>query len=603
MKSSSTAALLGALVLGLSGEAVVLFAGLSAMGGMLLLAGGGVLVAGLWKAKEEATVSSRDLSGRKTLILLAGILLLALLLRRLESSVIPWGLNNDEGIEGLIACRFLVGEKIAPFSSIGLSRETLFHVLLMPLFVLLGPGIASLRFLSFLCGMGAVALAYLAGKELFSRRVGLFAAFLLAVSPWHILYSRTGLRNILLPVFLLAAVGAFQRAVRGRKAIFFMLTGVLLAGGMYSYTSFRIVPLAFVLWALARRRLLRRDPLTWRQVGWATGTFLILMVPQLVSAMSDPAGFISRGSYVLAQTPDASIPQNLLFSALMPVIYPAKFGIMQSRWFFGDGVSLVYAAVGRTPETLVSGVLMVLGVLLTALSFLRRRGEGEGMILTLYATTLLTVGVAGPSLTRMIVTLPLLCLMGALFLEALVGGRQATLSGRVRAGVLALLLGTAAALGYEQYFLRAGASPRAMFYYAAPQTIMGLYAASRAVDHPVHVLYTEQPETLRFLTFTRQPLIHLENDPEKLDLERIRGSLGHQEFVIENHKRFLPVFSALVQGFPWADGTILKDAHHNPQSPAAYVLDIDPSKRAPAEKSGPDGGGTGPPAESSEPGR
>jgi hypothetical protein len=30
-----------------------------------------------------------------------------------------------------------------------------------------------------------------------------------------------------------------------------------------------------------------------------------------------------------------------------------------------------------------------------------------------------------------------------------------------------------------------------MFYFAAPQTIMGLYASSRTPDHPVTVLYIE----------------------------------------------------------------------------------------------------------------
>jgi 4-amino-4-deoxy-L-arabinose transferase-like glycosyltransferase len=602
MKLDSGMAVLSALALGLVGEALVLFAGQSTLGGGLLLAGAGVLVAGFWKEGTDSAPRT-DLSVRTALVLLAAVLLVALFLRRLQINAIPWGLNNDEGIEGLIACRFLIGEKITPFSSIGLSRETLYHVLLMPLFMMLGVSIGSMRLLSFLCGMAAVGLAYLVGKAFFSRRVGLLAAFLLAVSPWHILYSRTGLRNILLPVFLLAVLWVFQRALADRKPVHFVLTGALLAAGLYSYTSFRIVPVAVLVWAVARRRLLGKPPLTWKQAGLVAGTFLLLMIPQLASALSDPAGFVTRGGYVLAQTPDASIPQNLLFSALMPVLYPSRFGLMQSRWFFSDGVSIVYAAVGRTPETLVSGVLMIFGVVFTAMRFVRRRGEGEGTLLVFYLLTLLSVGLAGPSLTRMIGALPLLCLMGALFLDAFLGAPRTMLPGRARAGLVALLLVAAAALGYEQYFLRAGRSPRAMFYYAAPQTIMGLYAASRAVDHPVHVLYTEQPETLRFLTFTRQQLIDLQHEPEGLDMERVRRALGHQEFVLENHRRFLPVFTALAQASPWAEATILRDVQHDTPGAVAYILDVDPSRNRGEKNMPPGAGEPGPTPEVPEPGR
>jgi len=569
---------LAPLILALLGQALMLFAYRVVVGGAVLLAGMALLA---WELTRKDTLSPEEgppLARGRVIWILLGTLLLAFLLRRFQIHSIPWGLNNDEGIEGLIACRFLAGEPITPFSSIGLSRETLYHLLLTPLFLVSGPSIFSLRMLSFLCGMTAVLLTYFLGQELFSRRAGIFAAFLMAVSPWHILYSRTGLRNILLPVLLLGSLLAFTRALRARKPWYFIGTGILLAAGMYSYTSFRVIPLALIFWAWIRRRFLGKAPMTWKEVGLTAGTFLALMIPQILVLASDPVGFLGRGAYVIGQTPDASILENVLVSFAMPVYYPARFGVMQSRWFFGDGVSLVYAAVGRTPESLASASLMALGFVLATVRFIRKRAEGEGLLIFLFSLTVVTVGLAGPSLTRLIGNVPLLCLMAALFLEEIL--RRIPAPGWLGVTVTAALLLGAAAMGFEQYFLRAGSSGKAMLYFAAPQTIMGLYASSRVPDHPVTVLYTEEPETLQFLTFPRRELVSLQSDPQKLDWNRVRGTTGRQEFVLENHRRFLPVFSELANEFPWADATMLNDAVHNPQVPVAYVLYVDPEQKA-----------------------
>jgi len=213
------------------------------------------------------------------------------------------------------------------------------------------------------------------------------------------------------------------------------------------------------------------------------------------------------------------------------------------------------------------------------------------MILLLYAATLASVGLAGPSLTRLIGLVPLLCLMAAVGLEEMTlrccGARP-----KLRLGITAAILAAAAAAGVEQYFLRAGADPKAMFYYAAPQTIMGLYAASRTPDHPVHVFATEQPEALRFLTFTRQQFVILHDDPGSLDMERVRRAPGKQEFVLENHKSFFPLFTALAQEFPWGEGTVLKDAQGRFQAPVAYIVMVDPAHKE---------GGAPPPAEPRRP--
>ncbi len=570
----------GALVAAVVGQ-VLLLAGQVVAGSALYGIAAFLLAAG--QVEEEILAPPAELSARQTAAALLVILAAAFLLRRVAIDSIPWGLNNDEGIEGLIACRFLDGERITPFSSIGLSRETLYHLLLVPLFALLGPGMAALRLLSLLCALATLAVLFLAGRELFGTRAALLSAALLAVSPWHLLYSRTGFRNILLPLFLLGVLGAFHRALAGRRPGWFAATGVLLGIGMYSYTSFRVVPPILLAWVVLRRFLFRRPPLTWKEAGGVVVPFLFLMIPQVPYALRSPGDFLSRGGYVLSQTPRASLPANVLYSLLMPMVYPARYGVMQSLYYFGDGVSLVYAAVKRTPETAVSAAVMACGILLLLARLRRRRSEEEAVVLLWFGVTVGTVGLAGPSLTRLIGNLPLLCLAGGVFLEETgraIGRRFTPVAGRA---TVALCLAAAGALCVEQYFLCAGRSSKAMFYYAAPQTLMGLYASSRASDHPVYVLYSEEPETLQFLTYSHRRWVRLERDPSRLDLDAIRSAQLRPEFVVENHPRFAGALRSLEEIFPGAEVRSLTDARRPSEPRVATLLSIPPGPPPPRE--------------------
>ena len=154
-----------------------------------------------------------------------------------------------------------------------------------------------------------------------------------------------------------------------------------------------------------------------------------------------------------------------------------------------------------------------------------------------------------------------------------------------------LILAAAGLLCFEQYFLRAGTSRKAMFYYAAPQTLMGRYAATRVPDHPVYVLYSEEPETLQFLTFARRRWVVLENDPARLDLEKIRPVRPQLEFVVENHPRFAELLRSLRTAFPEAKAGFLADMRHPAEPKIATILSVLPGPGPLPEPSSPAPGG------------
>jgi 4-amino-4-deoxy-L-arabinose transferase-like glycosyltransferase len=66
----------------------------------------------------------------------------------------------------------------------------LYYVLLHAWIGLFGAGVISVRLLSVLIGTATVPLLYAAGRRLLGKRGGLLAAFLLAISPFHIYYSQ-----------------------------------------------------------------------------------------------------------------------------------------------------------------------------------------------------------------------------------------------------------------------------------------------------------------------------------------------------------------------------------------------------------------------------
>ncbi len=541
------------------------------------------------RADETAPqVPQSPLPTRKAATVLLVLLLGTFFLGRFRIDSVPWGLSNDEGIEGLIAYKFLSGAPIAPFSSMGGVRETLYHVLLIPVFRLFGPGMESLRFLSLLVGLASLLLVYFAARGFFSARVGILSAALLAVSPWHLLAIRTGLRSVLVPAFVLATLGLFQRAVAGRRLRLFVAAGMVLGVGMYSHPGFRVIPFVLLVWALLRRWALKAPALAWKEVVAVGAPFVVLVLPQIPYLRGPSPGLLAPWGESLHRAPGASLPLNVVASFLMPA-----FTFARSAAPGGSAtatVDLVYAAVGRTPETVVSAALMACGFALTLVRFVRRRSGGEGVLLLTFLATILTVGLGGPSPTRLIGNLPVLCLMGALFLEDLIAHVGVRFGGRMGWAAAGILLAAGATLSYDQYFIRAGNSEKAMSVFSFVHTQMGLYVVRQPPDHPIYVLHTEQTEILRFLTYPRRQLTFLYTDPSSPDLDQIQSATGHVELVMETHRGFLDLLATLGRTFPGAELRFLSHRNLSPDRKVACVLDILPGSRKlpPGEQPAPD---------------
>jgi hypothetical protein len=176
---------------------------------------------------------------------------LAAALRLYRLAELPPGNWYDEAIYGLDALRVL-REPGWPlfFTTEGHPREPMFLYLAAWVYSLAGPGTTALRVTSVLIGLATLAAVWLWAREVGGERRAWIVAWILALLPWHIHFSRLGFRVILTPLFVTLVMWAAWRAGRSRQFRWAAVCGLFLGLGLTTYLAFRVVPLLLLLVAL-----------------------------------------------------------------------------------------------------------------------------------------------------------------------------------------------------------------------------------------------------------------------------------------------------------------------------------------------------------------
>src|SRR3989441_2351449 len=555
---------------------------------------------------KPSTSGLRDLPSGLEWTLVALLVFGGLYLRLYRIDLVPWGLNNDEAITALEIKDIMDGRPFATLTQRGLNRETMFHYLgafafgsgeieinllkAMPAVFGLTQKLVNDPLMAMIFPLRSVAIAagtltllalYLFARDRFGWLVALLATAFLAVSPWHLLYSRVGERAVLAPLFAIATIGFFLRALETGRTPDHVAWGVCLGLGLWSYTSFRAIPIAMAAFVLLRR------PLGWvagnaaqarapRALLVAAGVAAAVLGLLMVFSGLGPVAFLTRGAYATLIVPKANFPLNILASGVMAHYVPSRYAVIQSEGFISDGMSAVYGLIGLAPETTVVASLSALGIVYAAWRALRRQDAACGLLVLCFLALVLTVGVAGPSLTRMLVNVPWLCLFGALIARRLledVAALRPPLTVWLGALLVAALVAWSAAQGYTNYFLRAGRSEQAMQHFGAPQTIMGMFVRTLPSDRVVYVLPTLRVDTLRYLIGNR-PNVRLVSAPSTLDLDGIIKMPGSATLVIEFARPFAETLRYLIMRYPLGDATQIADARLDPDKIIFYTYTL-----------------------------
>lgn len=196
------------------------------------------------------------LQKNKGLIFLLIIIAIAAFFRLWQIDSIPPGLYPDEAIYANDALDSLKTGNFRVFYPENNGREGLFIWLLAFSFSTFGISIWSLKIVPATIGILTILGLYLLTKELFinqgentSRYIAFLSSFFLAISFWHVNFSRIGFRAILLPFILVFAFYFLFKALNQLKNKSKQLyssvafSGIIFGLGFYSYSSFRMVVL------------------------------------------------------------------------------------------------------------------------------------------------------------------------------------------------------------------------------------------------------------------------------------------------------------------------------------------------------------------------
>lgn len=250
-----------------------------------------------------------------TLYLLAGILILAALLRFYKLGDVPAGSHQDEISQAYNAYSILktgadrYGQKFPIlFRAFGSYQPPLYTYISTISVLLFGNTIFAIRFLSALSGTVSVFLTYLIIRQLKPKtpaNLGLIAAGMLALSPWAIHFSRLTVEASLgLTVFLIG----FLLLLKSEKRHSYFPVGVgVLALATHAYYSQRIfVPLVIIAFTIINRKnLLQRKAI----VVLGILVFMIVSLPHL--PMLQSGSFSKRLDQVSLYDSKEGIIQNI----------------------------------------------------------------------------------------------------------------------------------------------------------------------------------------------------------------------------------------------------------------------------------------------------
>jgi 4-amino-4-deoxy-L-arabinose transferase-like glycosyltransferase len=185
------------------------------------------------------------------------VILLGALLRLLWLGKYPSGFFRDEAALGYNAFSIWKTGR----DEFGMKFPIVFRsfeVFFLPAYVYLSAPIIgifdlsefSARFLSSISGIGGLILVYFIAKEIWDKKVALWATLVLAISPWHVFYSRGAFEGNLALTFFAAGFLFWLKFLKNEKGKQFFFSTLFFALSMYSYQAERMVVPLFGLVAI-----------------------------------------------------------------------------------------------------------------------------------------------------------------------------------------------------------------------------------------------------------------------------------------------------------------------------------------------------------------
>ncbi len=240
-------------------------------------------------ARWAVAIRAQIWQARADLAILAGLAAAAAIVRLVMLEEIPPGIHGDEGWTGIDARRVLDEGWIGPYVISALGQPSGFLYFAAPFVKLFGNTVFAIRVVSALTGTATVLVAYLTFRVMFDRPTGAIAAFLLAVTVWHLHFSRIAFTVISWPLLEMLTLLFFFLGLKTGRWLWYGLAGLALGVGVYTYNAYPVFIIALVVvigWlalgvAIARNRGLRSD----REILLLAGRMALLASIAILAAL------------------------------------------------------------------------------------------------------------------------------------------------------------------------------------------------------------------------------------------------------------------------------------------------------------------------------
>jgi 4-amino-4-deoxy-L-arabinose transferase-like glycosyltransferase len=526
---------------------------------------------------RSTTVLSKDkLRPSTRLALVLVITALGAFFRLYRIDHVPPSDGYDSAFYGIDALEILGGAHPI-FLPTNYGREPLFSYLVAAAFLALGASTQTIHVTSALCGILTIPAVYLVAEELFvdeegpvNRFGGPAAALVMAVSYWHLNWSRYGVRAILVPLFAALTCFLLWLGLRTRNRWVFAACGAALGLSMYTYQAARLLPLLIVGGFFGHKKILRRDEIARKDEV----TFLIVVLVALLAFsplgsyfLTHPADFYSRVDQVLVIQEDQGLTGNI----------DAFLGQLRSAalfFFVGTDTAPYRTLPGRPSLNPFFSALFLLGI---GISLTHLRKSNYLFLLTWLGLMLVPAILAGQgsAAKRAIGTLPavaMLVAVGALTplvtLRRWLGDRLPAWANRLSAawGVVVLCgFAYSGVITYRDYFIRWASNPNLPTHFEAGISAMGdfigdlppkeqVYTSPEPPSHPAMRFHSGLRDDVRgyngrvclvvprTTTADTTYVIVPGKDDNSLDLlQRIfpQGAVTHRQSVVGDQPYFL----------------------------------------------------------------
>lgn len=446
---------------------------------------------------------------RKDWLFLAAILGVAILYRFYHLGVLPPGFQFDEAYNALDAQAVLAGSRPL-FLPANAGREVLYTYWQVLLIQLFGFNIFTLRLASAIFGVIAVGVAYVLVRRLIQRESRLVAAgtaLALAISIWHIHFSRFGIRVITMPIlfslaFGLAWLGAHATTRRARLWSY-IGSGFFTGLSVWTHPTGRLAPfilIAFTAWLLwrypARRRLGWNTPLGGLLISGIVA-FLVFL-PLGIEFLRHPEYFYGHASEVsiFAERVSGDSPVVTLRNNILHVL---------GMFSFAGDMEWTHGLAGRPVFDWPLALVYYGGLALAVLRLRPGQRDQDADALALFviwSAVMLFPSIlsdAAPNYSRTLPALPALFVPAGMGLAWLIRQRRPFPRAGIAAAAL-ILLYSAGQMTYD-YFVRFAQRPEVYYLYDVDKLDALRILSDYTDDHQVYLsqLWGDRHSTVRML--------------------------------------------------------------------------------------------------------